>query len=244
MTRDRDPHGSARRTYEWPRPAVTVDVVLFTVQGGVAQQELEVLLVERAQPPFQGTWALPGGFVHENEDLAPAAARELLEETGVRDVYLEQVATVGTPGRDPRGHTVTVVFVALVPAGAHPLTPAGDAREARWFRVGELPPVAFDHGRLIAAALEKLRASLGQSPACFALLPPRFSLTELQALCEAILGRALDRRNFRRKVLELGFVVPVQGARSGGAHRPAQLHRFVPAAFARYASQRKALPFY
>src|SRR5512142_1591124 len=101
MSPDREP--STRRTYEWPRPALTVDVALFTVQGEGDAAALEILLVERAQPPFEGTWALPGGFVHEHEDLAPAAARELREETGVDDLYLEQVATVGTPGRDPRG---------------------------------------------------------------------------------------------------------------------------------------------
>src|SRR5436190_8021274 len=139
--------GKQKRTYDWPRPAVTVDIALFTVAGALNDLRLQVLLVERGLMPFRGAWALPGGFVNENEDLYAAALRELAEETGVRDVFLEQVAAVGTPGRDPRGHTVTVVYVALVAADKHRLEPSGDARATRWFDIAEalpLPPLAFD----------------------------------------------------------------------------------------------------
>ena len=236
--------GKQKRTYEWPRPAVTVDIVLYTVAGALNDLRLQVLLVERGLTPFRGAWALPGGFVHENEDLHAAALRELAEETGIRDVFLEQVAAVGTPGRDPRGHTVTVVYVALVPAGRHKLEPSGDARASRWFDVkGGLPPLAFDHAELLQRALEHLRRRIGETPICFELLPAEFALSELQALCEAILGHELDRRNFRRKVQELGFVAPARGTRREGAHRPAQLFRFVSEAFARHAGKARALPF-
>jgi 8-oxo-dGTP diphosphatase len=231
-----------RRTYDWPRPAVTVDVVLFTVAGALQDLRLRVLLVQRGLEPFRGRWALPGGFVHEDEDLDAAAVRELAEETGVRDVYLEQVAAVGTQGRDPRGHTVTVVYVALVPADRHRLEPSGDAAATRWFDVNDLPPLAFDHADLLGRALGHLRRRLGETPVCFELLPAEFTLSELQTLCEAILGRPLDRRNFRRKVQELGFVTPAEAVRAG-RHRPAQTYRFAPKAFADHANRARSLPF-
>ncbi|HMC64390.1 MAG TPA: NUDIX domain-containing protein [Gemmataceae bacterium] len=232
-----------RRTYEWPRPAVTVDIAVFTVAGTLQGLRLQVLLIQRNQGPFRGHWALPGGFVHENEDLLDAAKRELAEETGLRDVYLEQVQTVGMPGRDPRGHVVTVVHVALVAADRHQLAATGDARAARWFDVSALPPLAFDHGQLLQLTLKHLRRRLGETPACFELLPAQFTLSELQSLCETILDRPLDRRNFRRKVQELKILAPVRGTRREGAHRPARLYRFVPQAFRGYASRRQALPF-
>jgi 8-oxo-dGTP diphosphatase len=234
------------RTYEWPRPAVTVDIVLFTVAGELQDLRLRVLLIQRELEPFRGRWALPGGFVHEDEDLSHAARRELAEETGVRDVYLEQVGAVGTPGRDPRGHTVTIVYVALVPADRHELAATGDARAVGWFDVhgpGRLPPLAFDHGKLLQTALEHLRRRLRETPAAFELLPAEFTLSEFQSLCEAILGRPLDRRNFRRKVQELGFLAKVRGTHREGRHRPAQLYRFVPEAFRKHATKEPGLPF-
>jgi 8-oxo-dGTP diphosphatase len=216
---------------------------MFTVAGTLQDLRLQVLLIQRDREPFAGCWALPGGFVREEEDLKAAALRELEEEAGVREVFLEQVAAVGTPRRDPRGHTVTVVYVALVPAGKHRLAASGDARAAAWFDVANLPPLAFDHAELLRLALDHLRGRLGTTPVSFELLPREFTLSELQTLCEVILGRPLDRRNFRRKVQELGFVAPARGTRSGGRHRPAQLYRFVPQAFARHAERERMLPF-
>lgn len=233
----------ARRkwTYDWPRPAVTVDVAVFTVAGAHNALRLEALLIQRDAEPFRGRWALPGGFLRQGEDLHDAAARELAEETGTSGAYLEQVGAVGTPGRDPRGDTVTVVWVGLVSADHGRPTAGGDARVARWFGVGELPELAFDHAALLALALGHLRRRLDEAPVCFELLPAGFTLSELQAVTEAILGRALDRRNFRRKVLELGLVEPAPGTRREGAHRPARLHRFVPGAFEAYRRRERGV---
>jgi ADP-ribose pyrophosphatase YjhB (NUDIX family) len=232
-----------RWCYDWPRPAVTVDVAVFTVAGAHSALRLEALLIQRDAEPFRGRWALPGGFVHEHEGLPGAARRELAEETGTTDVYLEQVGAVGTPGRDPRGHTVTVLWVGLVPGDRRAALAGGDARAARWFDVRELPPLAFDHAELLRMALGHLRRRLDEAPVCFELLPGAFTLSELQAVAEAILGRPLDRRNFRRQVLELGLVEPAEGTRREGAHRPARLHRFVPGAFEAYQRRARGLPF-
>jgi 8-oxo-dGTP diphosphatase len=221
-------------TYEWPRPAVTVDIALFTVAGALNDLRLRVLLIQRQGEPDRGKWALPGGFVRENEDLVTAAARELEEETGVQEAVLEQVQAVGTPGRDPRGHTVTILWVGLVPGDRHVLRATGDARDVRWFDVAgrqPLPPLAFDHDHLLQAALDHLRRRIGEAPLCFDLLPELFTLSELQALVETVLGRELDRRNFRRRVLDLKFLAETDQTRQLGAHRPAQLYRFVPEQF-------------
>jgi 8-oxo-dGTP diphosphatase len=232
--------------YDYPRPDVTVDIALFTVSGALQDLRLQVLLIRRLEEPFRGRWALPGGFVRENEDLDDAARRELAEETGVREVEMEQVGTFGAPGRDPRGHVITVLYAGLVAGDRHVLAATGDAGEARWFSLqgGErLPPLAFDHAELVRLSLEHLRHRIGTAPVCFELLPREFTLSELQTLVEAILDRPLDRRNFRRRVLELGFLQPVDGTWRHGAHRPAQLFRFLPEKFADYCSRERALPF-
>lgn len=232
----------SRTTYDYPRPAVTVDLALFTVTAGTSPR-LQVLLVERDEAPYRGVWALPGGFVRENEDLIDAARRELVEETGAEEPFLEQVAAVGTPGRDPRGHTVTVVHMALVAPEAHRVRPGGDARKAAWHDAEALPDLAFDHRELMQRALAHLRKRLGETRACFELVPREFTLGELQGVCEAILGRALDRRNFRRKLEETGIVAPLEGRRRGGSHRPAQLYRFDEKAFRHFVEAERALPF-
>jgi len=229
--------------YEWPRPGVTVDIVLFTVAGALSDLRLQVLLIERNEPPWRGQWALPGGFVRENEDLPAAALRELEEETGIPEALLEQVEAVGTPGRDTRGHVITVVYVGLIAGDRHQLRARGDARAARWFDVRELPTLAFDHAELLERGLRHLQRRLREEPVCFELLPETFTLSELQALTEAILGQTLDRRNFRRKVQEQGFIAPAQGMRRQGGHRPAQLYRFVPEQFARHPRRPRTMPF-
>jgi len=232
--------------YEWPRPELTVDIVLFTVGGVLQDLRLRVLLIRRDTQPQRGTWALPGGFVHENEDLPAAAERELAEETGIKGGYLEQVEAVGTPGRDPRGHVVTIVSMGLVAGDRHQLRASGDAAAACWFDAAggaPLPPLAFDHAELLQLALTHLRRRVLEAPLVFELLPAKFALSELQSLYEAILGRQLDRRNFRRKVKQLKFLQPVKGTRREGAHRPAQLYQFHSEAFAEHMAHVRQLPF-
>ena len=200
---------------------VTVDLVIFTIR----EQQLHVLLIERGVPPFAGRWALPGGFIREGETLEHAALRELQEETGVRDVYLEQLFTFGDPGRDPRGRVVTVAYYALIAADKAPLVARTDARAARWWPVANHPALAFDHERILAYAVERLRNKLEYTTVGFQLLPRRFTLTELQQVYEAILGRSLDKRNFRRKLALLGLLKPSKERRHERG-RPAQLFEF------------------
>jgi 8-oxo-dGTP diphosphatase len=208
-------------TYEYPRPALTVDCVVFGFDGG----GLQVLLIRRGLEPFLDHWALPGGFVHMDEDLDDAARRELMEETHLQQVYLEQLYTFGTPGRDPRGRVVSVAYYALVRPDQHPARGDTDAREAAWHAVDALPDLAFDHIEILRAALERLRGKIRYQPIGFELLPEQFTLTQLQSLYEAILGRAIDKRNFRKKLLAFDILIPLE-AYSGGSHRPARLYQF------------------
>ncbi len=209
-------------TYKYPRPALTVDCVVFGFDGG----GLAVLLIRRAIEPFVGSWALPGGFVNIAEDLDQAARRELLEETHLQDVFLEQLRTFGRPDRDPRGRVVSVAYYALVRPDQHPATGDSDAAEAAWHAVDTLPPLAFDHAEILQTALDRLRGKIRYEPIGFELLPTRFTLGELQALYEAILGRSIDKRNFRKKLLAYDFIVPTNESTRGRAHRPARLFRF------------------
>ncbi|NOZ73398.1 MAG: NUDIX hydrolase [Chloroflexi bacterium] len=211
---------------EYPRPMVTVDLVLFTF----AEQELRVLLIRRGHEPFAGAWALPGGFVNIDEKLETAAQRELREETGVTGVYLEQLYTFGDPDRDPRGRVITVAYFGIVGADTAVTLQAGDdAREARWFNVYNLPPLAFDHGRIIRYAIQRLRYKLEYTALGFLLLPKVFTLSELQQVYEIVLQETLDKRNFRRKVLSQGILERTDKMKYGD-HRPAQLYRFTAAA--------------
>jgi 8-oxo-dGTP diphosphatase len=208
-------------TYKYPRPALTVDCVVFGFDGA----ELQVLLIRRGLEPFIGSWALPGGFVDMEENLDEAARRELLEETHLKDVFLEQLFTFGNPGRDPRGRVVSVAYYALVRPDQHPATGDSDASEAAWHPVDKLPPLAFDHADILRTGLERLRGKIQYQPIGFELLPKLFTLTQLQELYEAILGRRIDKRNFRKKVLAFDFLIPTDEF-TAGAHRPARLHRF------------------
>ena len=200
---------------------VTVDIVVFTVH----EQTLQVLLIERGIDPFKGRYALPGGFVRTEETLEQAAFRELLEETGTEDVYLEQLYTFGDPHRDPRGRVVTVAYYALVPNDKSPLLAGTDAAAAAWYPVSALPPLAFDHKKIVEYAVDRLRNKLEYTNVGFQLLPAKFTLSALQALHEAILGKLLDKRNFRRKVLGLGLVKPSKEMQATG-RKPAQLFSF------------------
>jgi len=216
---------------------VTVDIVIFTIQEGV----LKVLLVKRRIAPFAGQYAIPGGFVHENEDLHQAALRELEEETGVSDVYLEQLYSFGKPDRDPRGRVITVAYFALISAD-RTLQAGSDAAEAGWYSTDDLPTLAFDHPAILGYALERLRNKLEYTTVGFQLLGEKFTLTELQEVYEAILGKKLDKRNFRRKMSILKILKPLSEYRRGG-QRPAQLYRFVAARFEKLKDKGILFPF-
>ncbi|QDV04620.1 Bifunctional NMN adenylyltransferase/Nudix hydrolase [Planctomycetes bacterium Poly30] len=216
-------------SYEYPRPSVTVDAVVFGYDAG----ELRVLLIERGEEPFRGAWALPGGFVGLDEDLDAAARRELREETGIEPVLLEQLRAFGTRGRDPRGHTVTVAFVALVKLGDHSVQAATDAADARWFPANDPPALAFDHAAILQCARAHMIEAVRTRPVGFDLLPAQFSQTDLQKLVESVLGEELDKRNFRKKLHALGLLLPTGEYETGVPRRAAQLYRFDAA---RYAS--------
>jgi 8-oxo-dGTP diphosphatase len=221
-------------TYEYPRPALTVDVVIFTLR----ENRLQLLLIQRRELPFAEMWALPGGFVRVEESLEEAASRELEEETGVSEAYLEQLYTYGEVERDPRGRVVTVAYFALIPADAPVRSEGGsDARQARWHPVESLPPLAFDHSEIVAYALRRLRYKLEYTAACFELLPDEFTLSEIQQTYEMILGEKLDKRNFRRRILEAGIIEQTPRLR-GGEGRPARLYRYRPDAVAEVKARR------
>ncbi len=209
-------------TYEYPRAALTVDCVVF----GFDEAELKVLLIERGLEPFKGRWALPGGFVRLTETLDQAARRELEEETGLKNVFLEQLYTFGAVERDPRERVVSVAHFALVKLSDHSALAATDAANAQWFPVSKAPKLAFDHAEILAVALERLKGKVRYQPIGFELLPPKFTLSQLQHLYEAVLEVGLDKRNFRKKVLGFGLLVPLEETLAGGRHRPAQLFRF------------------
>ena len=209
-------------TYQYPRPALTVDCVVF----GFDEGELKVLLIERALEPFKGRWALPGGFVRVDETIDGAARRELQEEAGLKDVFLEQLYTFGALNRDPRERVVSVACYALVKLAAHETKAATDATDARWFPISKVPNLAFDHAEILATALSRLKGKVRYQPIGFELLPPKFTLSELQHLYEAVLENELDKRNFRKKVLSFGLLIPLKETQMSGRHRPAQLFRF------------------
>ncbi len=208
--------------YQYPHPAVTTDCLVF----GLDARDLTVLLIQRDLDPYAGAWALPGGFVRIDEDLESAARRELEEETGVRDLYLEQLAAFGAPERDPRERVITIAYLAIVNLFEHPVAAATDARSAGWFALDELPRLAFDHEQILEAALGRLRAKLRDEPIAFEFLPEKFTLRQVQSLYEAILGEPLDKRNFRKKLHATGLIVPTDEVEMDVAHRAAQLHRF------------------
>jgi 8-oxo-dGTP diphosphatase len=211
-----------RYTYQHPRPALTVDCVVF----GLDEQDLKILLIERAVEPFAGRWALPGGFVQIDETIDQAARRELEEETGLKIGFLEQLYTFGELERDPRERVVTVAYYALLRLNEHPLHAASDARDAQWFPVTRLPRLAFDHQYILETGYERLRGKVRYQPIGFELLPRKFTLRQLQHLYETVLGRTLDKRNFRKKILGMDLLVELDEWEEQVAHRAARLYRF------------------
>jgi 8-oxo-dGTP diphosphatase len=210
------------KTYEFPRAALTVDCVVF----GVDDAGLQVLLVKRGVAPFRGAWALPGGFVRVDERVEDAARRELREETAVERAHLEPVGVFDALDRDPRERVISIAYYALVRLLDHRVRAATDAADAAWFAAHDLPKLAFDHANIVEAARRTLSTRVRSAPIGFELLPPKFKLTQLQHLYEAILERPLDKRNFRKKVLALDLLEELDEIEVSVAHRAARLYRF------------------
>ncbi len=218
--------GQPAQTDDLPRHVVSVDVVLLTL----SERKLRVLLVKRRARPFEGMWSIPGGFVRVDEGLEEAARRMLAENADARNIYLEQLYTFGETQRDPRTRVITVVYYALVDQARIAVRTSADAEETRWFPLYDLPALAFDHATLLEYTLQRLRGKLEYTTIGFQLLPPAFTLGELQVVYEAILDRKLDKRNFRKKILSTDILEPTELTKMEGPHRPARLYRFHPGA--------------
>ena len=201
---------------------VAVDNCIFTV----LQEKLHLLLIQMTKAPFTGLWALPGGLIQDGAGLDAAAARILYEETAVQDVYLEQLYTFGRPDRDPAGRVISIAYFALIHAAGITLRTQPKYADVRWWPCTSLPALAYDHNEVTSYARQRLEWKLAYTNVAWSLLPRRFALTELQKVYEAVLGRPLDKRNFRKKILSLGLIEPVGEKAMRGAHRPAMLYRF------------------
>lgn len=191
-------------TYEYPRAALTADIVAFRIEKGV----LKVLLIQRGGNPYRGMWALPGGFMDMNETIEECARRELYEETGIRDVYMDQFRMFSSVYRDPRGRVVSMAFVALLRPDENEVAAGDDAAAARWFDVDKLPQLAFDHSAVIRGAREHLAEMLRLHPVAFRLVGLRFTLDDVRRVYEIVYRRNYDRRNFSRKLLQTGMIEP------------------------------------
>lgn len=201
---------------------LSVDCVIF----GYNEGKLLAALIERRNEPYKGLWAIPGGFLIGDETVEEAAARELKEETGISDLFLEQFHVYSNPDRDPRGRVITVAFYALVNADKYHLVATQDAARAEWFSAYEIPKLAFDHERIYKDALNSLRLAVRGKPLAFELLPQKFTLTMLQALYEQIFKIKIDKRNFRKKIAKLEFIKATKKITKGERNRPAQLYTF------------------
>lgn len=204
---------------DYPKPSVTVDIVIFTIQ----EDDLKILLVKRGVEPFKGKWAIPGGFVKLSESLHEAAKRELEEETGVKDVYLEQLYTFGDPKRDPRGRVITVSYMALVNSDKIKLISATDVSDAKWFSMKKLPELAFDHKKIAEYALKRLRWKFEYTTVAFSMLPEKFTISQVQKIYEIVFNKEFDKRNFAKKLLSLN-ILKEHGINKNVSYRPPMLY--------------------
>ncbi|QXP54599.1 NUDIX hydrolase [Cellulophaga sp. HaHa_2_95] len=201
---------------------LSVDAVVFGYESGT----ISVLLIKRKYEPFKGKWAIPGGFVLEEESLEEAVARELKEETGIAINYLEQLYTFGQPKRDPRSRVVSVAYFGLIKPSAFKILAATDAEEVQWFKITELPSLSFDHEAILQMAITRLQGKITYEPIGFELLDTKFPFSDLEKLYATLLGRAIDRRNFRKKMLSLNILDELDEKVSKGSGRPANLFKF------------------
>lgn len=206
--------------YKYPHPAVTTDCVIFGFDGS----ELQVLLIERGIEPFKGKWAFPGGFLNMDETAQEGALRELKEETGLKNAYIEQFNTYSNPGRDPRERVITIAHYALV--RIQEVKGGDDAAKAQWFPIDEVPQLAFDHDKILRDAMRKLRERIHFEPIGFELLPEKFTMRDLQILYESILGVKFDRRNFAKKMMHYELLNQLDETVRPTAKRDALLYSF------------------
>lgn len=201
--------------------AVAVDLIIFTVRDSA----LQAILIKMKKEPFVGKWAFPGGRIKQNESLDDAARRELVEKTGVKNVYLEQLYTFGDPRRDPFGHVISVAYFALINSEDVHLSTTSKYADIGWFNMRKLPKLAYDHSKVARYSLQRLQWKLGYTNVAYSLLPRFFTLSELQGVYEIIWGKKLDKRNFQKKMRALG-ILKKTSVTQAGRHRPAVLHTF------------------
>lgn len=201
---------------------LSVDAVVFGYEEG----NISVLLIKRKYDPFKGQWAIPGGFVVNKESLEDAVERELFEETGIKINYLEQLYTFGKPDRDPRGRVVSVAYFGLVRPDAFKINASTDAEQVQWFNINDLPNLSFDHKIILNKAIERLQGKITYEPIGFELLDKKFPFSDLEKLYTTLLGRDIDRRNFRKKILGLNILDELDEKMSKGSGRPANLFQF------------------
>lgn len=201
---------------------LTVDAVVFGYEEG----KITVLLIKRKYEPFKNKWAIPGGFIKDNESLEQAVERELFEETGLKINYLEQLYTFGQPERDPRGRIVSITYFGLVRPDAFRLFASTDAKDAQWFSIHELPELSFDHKEILELAIKRIQGKITYEPIGFELLDKKFPFSDLEKLYSTLLGRKVDRRNFRKKIVGLNVLDELDEKVSKGSGRPANLFQF------------------
>lgn len=205
--------------YNFPKPSVTVDIVIFTIEN----DDLKVLLVKRGIEPFKNKWAIPGGFVRIDESLEDAAKRELNEETDVKNVYLEQLYTFGNLNRDPRGRVITVAYMALVSPDKIHLRASTDVSEAQWFPIKKIPSLAFDHKKILDYSLKRLRWKFEYTTVAFSMLPQKFTISQIQKIYEIVFNKKFDKRNFAKKILSLNLLKE-EGINKDVSYRPPMLY--------------------
>ena len=201
--------------HKFEKPSVTTDIVIFTIKDNA----LKVLLVKRDIEPFKNVWALPGGFVRINESLEDSAKRELEEETGVKDVYLEQLYSFGNPKRDPRGRVITVAYMALTNLDNLKLKATTDVSEAQLFHVEKIPKLAFDHNKILDYSLKRLKWKFEYTAVAFSLPPKEFTISQVQSIYEIVFNKKFDKRNFAKKILSLN-ILKEEGIKRDVSHRP------------------------
>ncbi|MGJ1416016.1 NUDIX hydrolase [Sphingobacterium multivorum] len=209
-------------TYDYPRPAVTVDCVIF----GFDKNQLKVLLTKRAIEPFLGKWAFPGGFIQEDENADDCALRKLQEEAGLKNIFLEQLYTFSNLARDPRGRVISIAYYALVRPDAYTLEAGVDIDAVQWFGIDEKLDLAFDHKQILNTAIQRLRGKIRYQPIGFELLPKQFTLPDLHNLYETVLQRSIDRGNFRKKILSMGLLIDHSDKQKDRRARAAKIYSF------------------